>query len=142
MQKQQPVVRQVLDRHANDVPSASKPRVSVPDTPLGLQGVLAKPLICERKVRAAVIVLRIVDADRAAMLRHGAEPGHAVRDVRDDLCQVQHRIGIVTHSEQKHATVQVVHPPDRTVGPVRRNGQCATGDSGGLRTDGGERKRM
>jgi hypothetical protein len=134
MQEQKRVVRQVLHGHSDDIASAREPCMGVPDAPFGLEAPRPQPLVREGEALAAVVVLPIVDPDPASFLEDRATRRHAVRYARDELRQVERRIGVMADTEQEHQPVQIVHPPDGAFGDVGRKRKRIGDDPGGLGT--------
>ena len=133
MEEQERVSSQVIDRNPDDIPSAHKPRMSVSHAPLGLKPLRAQPFVRQGEAHAAVIVLPVIDPNRAAALKDRAELRHAVRNACDDFRQMERRVGVVLDPEEEHLSVEIVHPADRAFGDVGRKRKRIGGDPGGLR---------
>ena len=86
-----------------------------------------------------MVILAVVDPNRAPTPEDGAVLRHAVRDAREQLRQVERGVGVVTDPEEEHLPVQLVHPTDGTFEDVRREREWAGGDLRCLRA--GRRKR-
>ena len=69
MKKHEPIPHQIFDGDLDDVAGAREPCVSVSDTSFGLEAVLPQPSVGEGETLAAMVVLFIVDPDRAAVLQ-------------------------------------------------------------------------
>jgi hypothetical protein len=94
--------------------------MSVADAPFGLEAPFPQPRVREGEALAAVVVLAVVDPDRAPPSEDGAVLRHAVRHAREQLHQVERGVGIMTHPEEEHVPVQFVHSTDGTLGAVGR----------------------
>jgi len=132
MEEQKWVARQALERDFDDVPSAREPCVSVPYAPFGLKPSGPQPLVREGETLAAMVVLPVVDPNRASVLQHRAVRRHAVWNAREKLRQVERGVGVMTDSEKEHLPVQIVHPTDRALGNVRRKRERTRDDPGSL----------
>ena len=100
MQEHERVVGQVLEREADDVLRAGQSGVRMSNPPFGLKAARPQPLVCKGKPLTTVIVLGVVDPNRAPSLEHGAVPRHAVWNVRQELRQVQGGVGVVADAEE------------------------------------------
>ena len=134
MQEQERIVRQMLQRHSDDVASAREPCMGVPDAPFGLEAPHPQPLVREGEARTAVVVFLVIDPDRPSVLEDRAVRRHAVWNARDELRQVERSIGVMTDTEQEHLPAQIAHPPDRASGNVGRKRKWVGGDPGSLRS--------
>jgi hypothetical protein len=81
-----------------------------------------------------MVVLLVVDPDRATVLEDRAVPRHAVRNGGEELRQMERRVGLMTDAEKEHLPVQIVHPPDRTVRDVGWKRERVGGDPGSFRS--------
>ena len=96
----------------HDVPGAREPCVSVSHAPFGLEAPRPQPLVREGEARATVVVLPVVDPNRASVLEDRAVLRHAVRNAGEEFRQVERRVGVVADPEEEHLAVQLVHPAD------------------------------
>jgi hypothetical protein len=133
MEEQERVPTQVLTRNSDNVPGASEPCRSVSYAPFGLEASHPQPMVNECEPLAAMVVLPIVDPNRASVVEHRAVPRHTVRNRREKLRQVERRVGVMTNPEKEHLPVQIVHPTDRTLRDMRRKGEGVGDDPGGFR---------
>lgn len=125
---------QVFAGNADNIPSACEPCMSVSDAPFGLQARRPKPLVREGEARTTMVVLLVVDSNRASVPEDRAILRHAVRNSRENFRQVQGRVGVMTDPEKEHLPVQVVHTTHRACGDMRRKGEWVGSDPGGLRS--------
>src|SRR5688572_30835429 len=116
MEKQERVLFQVFDRHSHDVPRACEPRMSVSDPSFGLEAPFPEPPVYQTETGATMVVLSIVDPNRAPSLKDSAVLRHAVRNAGHEFRQVEYGVGVVTDSEEEYLPVQLVHPTDGTLG--------------------------
>ena len=89
-----------------------------------------------------MVILAIVDPNRAPILEDSAVLRHAVRNAREKLRQVERGVGVVTDPEEEHLPVQLVHPTDGTFEDVRREREWTGGDLRCLRAGRRERERV
>jgi hypothetical protein len=120
MEEQERIVRQVLEGQPDHIPSANQPCVSVSHAPFGLEPPLPEPRVREGEALTTMVVLPILDANRASVLEHRAGPLHPVRNAREQFRQVERRVGVMPHPEQEHLPVPLVHMADRALGEVGR----------------------
>jgi hypothetical protein len=132
MEEQERVTRQVLDRDFDDVPGAREPCMSMSYAPLGLEAPRPQPLVREGEALATVVVLLVFHPNRTSALEDRAVRRHAVGNARDELRQVQRRIGVMAHAEKEGLPVPIVYPPDGTCGNVGRKGERIGSDAGSL----------
>jgi hypothetical protein len=81
-----------------------------------------------------MVVLLVVDPNRPSVLEDRTVRRHPVWNAREQLRQVERRIGVMSDPEEEHLPVQIVHPPDRAFGDVGRKREWVRGDSGGSRS--------
>jgi hypothetical protein len=134
MQEQERVARQPLDRDPDDVTSARQPCLSVSHAPFGLEPPRAKPLVREREASTAMVVLPVVDPNRAPVLEDRTGPRHPIRNAREELSEMKRRVGVVTDPEKEYLTVRIVHPADGAFGDMRWKRQRIGDDPGCLRS--------
>ena len=134
MEEHKRVTRQVLQRDFDNIPSACEPCMSVPYAPLGLESPGPQPLVREAEALATMVVLPVVDPNRASVLEHCAVRRHAIWNAREQLRQVERGVGGMTDPEKEHLPVQIVHSTDRALGDVGRKWKRAGGDPGSLRS--------
>jgi hypothetical protein len=89
-----------------------------------------------------MVVLLIVDPNRASVLEHRAVLRHSVRNPREEFRQVERRIRVMTYPDKKHLPVQIVQPTDRAFGDVGRNGKRVGGDPDSFRPERRERMEV
>jgi hypothetical protein len=92
----------------------------VSNNSLALKAALAQPFVGESESLAAVIVLAVLDADRATVLEHGDVERRAIRHVRHQLGQMQRRVRVVIDAEEQNLPIELVNSADGTLRPVRR----------------------
>ena len=85
MQEYEGVLGEVFERHADDVPGASESCRRVSHAPFGLETPSPQPGVREGKALAAVVVLAVIDPDRASLLEDSAVLRHTVRHAREQL---------------------------------------------------------
>jgi hypothetical protein len=133
MEEQERVVSQLFESNLDDIPGAGEPCVGVSYATFGLETPRPQPLVCEGKALTAVVVLLVVDPHRASVLEHRAVPRHMVWNPREELRQVERRVGVMTNPEKEHLPVQIVHPTDWAFRDVRRKGERVGGDPDSFR---------
>jgi hypothetical protein len=138
MEEQQRVLSEVLERDFHNIAGAREARMRVSNAPLGLESPRPQPLIREGEALATVVVLPVVDPNRASVLEHRAVRRHAVWNGRQKLRQVECGVGVMTDSEKEHLAVQIVHPTDRALGNVGRERERIGGDQEGFGSGRGE----
>ncbi len=138
MEKQERVAGQVVERNLDDIPGAREPSVRVPHATFRLKPARPEPLVRQAEALATVIVFLVVNPDRPSVAEHGTGRRHPVRNAREQLRQVERRVGVMANPEQEHLSVQIVHPPDGAFGNMRRQRERIGGDSGGFRSGGRE----
>ena len=109
----QRIAAQLLDNDIDDVASPREPCLRVADASLGLKAACAQPLVREIEALTAVIVLQVLDAGGAPVLENGDVLRHAIRNVREQLRQVDRRVGIVVDTDEQNLAVEIVHAADR-----------------------------
>jgi hypothetical protein len=132
MQEQERIVRQVLQRRSDNIAGAREPRLSMPYAPLGLEAPSPQPLVREGEALATVIILLVFYPNRTSALEDRAVRRHAVGNARDELRQVQRRIGVMAHTEKERLSVPIVYPPNGTCRNVGRKGKRIGSDAGSL----------
>jgi hypothetical protein len=60
-----------------------------------------------------MVVLLVIDPDRASVLEHGAVSGHPVWNPCQEFRQVERRVGVMTNTKEKHLSIQLVYPSYR-----------------------------
>jgi hypothetical protein len=150
VEEQKRLPGQVLERDADNVPRANEPGLRVPYAPFGLEAPLPEPPVREGEALAAVVILAVLEPNRAPLLEDGAGLGHAVRNAREQLRQVERGVGVVIDPEQEHLSVQLVHMTDGTLGnvggkrkgagrhPLRLGASRGEGEQVGASHDAGE----
>jgi len=131
-------MREVLERDSDNIARAREARGRVSNAPLGLESPRPQPLVREGEALATMVVLPVVDPNRASVLEHRAVRRHAVWNGREKLHQVECGVGVMTDSEKEHLPVQIVHPTDRALGNVGWKRKRIGGDQEGLRSGRGE----
>jgi hypothetical protein len=139
MEEQEGLPSQVFERDRDHVPRANEPCLRVTDAPLGLEAPLPKPPVREGEALATVVILAVLEPNRAPLLEDGAGLRHAVRNAREELRQVERGVGVVVDPEEEHLPVQLVHTTDRALGDVGRKRKRTGGDA--LRPWAGRRER-
>ncbi len=89
-----------------------------------------------------MVILSIVDPNRAPILEDGTVLRHAVRNASKEFRQVEHGVGVMTNPDEEYLPVQFVHTTDGTCGDVGRNRKWAGGDLRRLRASRCKSKRM
>src|SRR5262245_34676366 len=107
MQKRERVALQIFDGKPDDVLGAREPRMRMADTAFALQIPGTQPIVRQCKALAAVVVLAVIDADRASVLKHGAMPRHAIGRACKDFRQMQRRARILAAAEQQYLAVKL-----------------------------------
>lgn len=131
----------MLHRNGNDIACTGQPGSSVSYTTFGLETPCPQPLVRHGEALAAVVVLAVVDPDRASILKDRAVLRNAVRSARKEFRKVEGRVGFMTHADEENLSVQIVHATDRAFRDVGRKGKRVRGDldgSGTLRREGME----
>jgi hypothetical protein len=118
VEEQEWLLGQVLERDADNVPCANEPGLRVTYGPLGLEASLPEPPVREGEALAAVVILAVLEPNQVPLLEDGAGLGHAVRNAREQLRQVERGVGVVIDPEQEHLPIQLVHMTDGTLGNV------------------------
>jgi hypothetical protein len=67
-----------------------------------------------------MVVLPIVDPNRASPLEDRAVLRHAVRNAREEFRQMKCRVGIMIDPKKEYLPVQIMHATDGAFGPLRR----------------------
>ncbi len=81
-----------------------------------------------------MVVLSILDPNRAPILENRAVFRHAVRNARAEFCQVERGVGVMANAKEKHLPIQLVHTTDGAFGDVGRQRERVGGDLSGSRT--------
>jgi hypothetical protein len=89
-----------------------------------------------------MVILSIVDPNRAAILEDGAVLRHPIRNAREEFRQVERGVAVVTDADEEHLSVQVVHPTDGTFEDVGRKRKWTGGDPRRLRAGRRGSKRV
>lgn len=111
---------QMFERDLHDVPRTGEPCMRMSYTPFKLEPPGPQPFVREGEPRTAMVVLPVIDPDRASILEKRAVLGYAVRNAREEFRQVERCVGVVPHPEKEHLPIQIVHTTDRTFGEVGR----------------------
>ena len=134
MEEQERIASQAFDRNFDNIPSARKPRMSMSYASFGLEAPRPQPLIREGEALTAMVVLSIVDPNRASVLEDCVVPRHTVRNAPKEFRQVERRVGVMTDAKQEYLPVQIVHTTDWAFGDVGRNREWVAGDPGSFRS--------
>jgi hypothetical protein len=89
-----------------------------------------------------MVVLQVLDANRAFVLENRAILRHSVWNVRKDLREVKRCVRIVADSEKQNLSVEIVHAAYGTFRDVRRKREGIRCDSGRLRSGCREGEQM
>lgn len=127
----------MLDRDGYDVACPREPGMRMSYAALGLQSPFPQPPVRQAEARTAMVVLSVVDANRASILKHRAVLRNAVRSARHELRQVEGRVGLVTDAGKEDLPVQIVHATYRAFRDVGRQRERVGGD---LASPGADRR--
>ena len=116
--------------------------MSVSDASFGLGAVLPEPSVGEGETLAAMIVLFIVDPDRAPVLRRPCNVRHAIRYADHQFREMQHRVGVMADAKKEHLAIEIMHAAGGTCGNMRRKRKWVDGDHAGIRSDSRESVAM
>jgi hypothetical protein len=118
MEEQEGIVRKLFEGNRDNVPSPRQAGMGVSDRSFGLKAARPQPVVCQGEAPTAMIVLTVLDLHRPAVLQDRAVLRYLIWNAGKELSQVQRRVRVVTHAEQEHLAVQIMHSPHWALGDV------------------------
>jgi len=119
MQKDQRIARELFAHDRHNIPGSDKAGMCVPNPPFPLLISRSQPFIRKREALTAVIVLRVLNAHEASIPLGCAVLRHSVRDLREDLSQVDGCVRVVTNAEEQYIAVQLMDAADWALETMR-----------------------
>jgi len=114
----------------------------VPDGPFTLQILHPQPFISKRETLTAMIGFKVFEPGRSSIPQHCAVLRHPVRDSCEHLSKMHRGVRIMSDTQEKNLTIELVDPADRALETVRWERKWIRRNGRGSRAECGECERM